>query len=236
MPDELRALPPTFVQTRDALHALAEHVIAPARQRVTGHIGLLATPGGFGTPVFGDGECVRVEGAELIHEHPGSTRRIGITTLADGARFVGIELGDVTPAYDLTTPLLPDTQLHVDAAASHALGDWYAFATAALDELRNRYVSLSPTPIQLWPEHFDLACELGDEGARTRANYGASPGDGGIAEPYLYVGPWDAARRTGALARESFGAACRYSELCGERDPRALAEQFFGDAAALLVG
>lgn len=235
MPDELRELPPTFVSTRDALHALAEHVISPARQRVTGRIGLAATPGGFGTPPFGDGECVRVEGAELIHEHPGSTRRVGITTLGDAARFVGLDFDAIARVYEPTTPLLPDEPLRVDAAASHALGEWYAFATAALEELRNRYVSLEPTPIQLWPEHFDLACELGDEGVGTRANYGASPGDGGIAEPYLYVGPWDSARRTGALGGEPFGAACRYAELRAD-DPRASAEQFYGDAAALLVG
>ena len=38
---------------------------------------------------------------------------------------------------------------------------------------------------------------LGDADAGTRANFGASPGDASIPEPYLYVGPWDEARRTG---------------------------------------
>ena len=55
--------------------------IAPARYRADGHIGLVATPGGFGTPHFGDGERIRVDGSELVHERPGTTRRVPITTL-----------------------------------------------------------------------------------------------------------------------------------------------------------
>ena len=34
----------------------------------------------------------------------------------------------------------------------------------------------------LWPEHFDVAIRV-DE-----VNYGVSPGDGSIAEPYAYIG------------------------------------------------
>jgi hypothetical protein len=236
MPDELPDLPPTFAATRTALHALAEHVIAPARQRVTGRIGLVAASGGFGTPPFGEDERVRVEGAELVHEHPGSTRRISITTLGDAAHFVGVDFAAINRVYEPQTPLVPEQQLEVDAAASFALGTWYGFATAALEELRNRYVAAAPSHIQLWPEHFDLACDFGDADAGTRANYGASPGDDAIAEPYLYVGPWDASRRTGALGGYGFGAAVTYAELRADGDPRAAARQFFGDAAALLVG
>ena len=42
-----------FIATRASLHTLAEHVLAPARHRVTGRIGLRATEGGFGAPPFG---------------------------------------------------------------------------------------------------------------------------------------------------------------------------------------
>jgi hypothetical protein len=45
--------------------------------------------------------------------------------------------------------------------------------------------------VQLWPEHFDLAVELGDEAAGRRAAYGVSPGDESVAEPYLYVSAWE---------------------------------------------
>src|SRR5688500_16231421 len=72
---ELAPLPPTFAATRAALHALARDVVSPARERVTGRIGLRSTPEGFGTPHFGDDERVRVAGAELVRESPaGETR------------------------------------------------------------------------------------------------------------------------------------------------------------------
>jgi hypothetical protein len=62
----LAPLPSAFADTREALHDLAERVVSPARERVNGKIGLRYTRGGFGTPFFGDGEQVRVEGASLV--------------------------------------------------------------------------------------------------------------------------------------------------------------------------
>ena len=49
-----------------------------------------------------------------------------------------------------------------------------------------------PGWVQLWPEHFDVATELGSEERGERAAYGASPGDDEHPEPYLYVAPWTA--------------------------------------------
>ena len=71
----LETLPPGYAATRDTLHELAERVVAPARASVNGKIGLRFTRGGFGTPFFGDGEQVRVEGAELVRTGPGGERR-----------------------------------------------------------------------------------------------------------------------------------------------------------------
>jgi hypothetical protein len=51
----------------------------------------------------------------------------------------------------------------------------------------------------LWPEHFDLGLTL-DE-----VNYGISPGDGFLGEPYAYAGPWKP--RQGAFWNAPFGAA-----------------------------
>ena len=81
----LEPLPDSFIAARDGMHALAEHVLAPARYRSDGHIGLVPTPGGFGTPTFGEGERVRVDGVELVHERPGTSTRVRITTLGAGA-------------------------------------------------------------------------------------------------------------------------------------------------------
>ena len=232
----LEPLPPAFGATREALHALGEHVLAAARYRVDGHIGLVPSPGGFGTPTFGDGERVRVEGVELIHERPGSTRRVPITTLGDAAQFVGIPLGAPTEVYKPATACAPDISLQVDAEAARALAAWIDFAAGLLHDVRELYAGQTPTAVQLWPEHFDLSTDFGDRDAGTRANYGASPGDGALSEPYLYIGPWDTSRRTGAFAMYPFGAALTYEELRGALDARAAGRDFFRDGAALLLG
>ena len=48
------------------MHRVAEERLKPAREAVTGRFGLRATPGGFGTPPFGDVEEWHVEGTDLI--------------------------------------------------------------------------------------------------------------------------------------------------------------------------
>lgn len=232
----LGPLPASFPATRDALHALAEHVLAPARHRADGRIGLVCTPGGFGTPTFGDGERVRIDGVELVHERPGTTVRVAITTLQAAAQFVGVPLGAPRDVYTPATECVPDATLPIDAEAVRALASWLDFCSGLLNELRERYHHHTPTPVQMWPEHFDLACEFGGVDGAGRANYGASPGDDSIAEPYLYVGPWEPAQRTGAFTRCPFGAARTYTELQSATDARAAGREFYGDAAELLVG
>ena len=231
----LPELPPSFATTRHALHALAEQVVAAAYFHATTHIGLRPTPRGFGTPMFGDRERVRVDGAVLVHERAGEERRAELTTLTDAARFVGIPLG-APDVYTPATSFDPDAPLRVDHDAALALGDWYALGGALLHDLRTAHDEEPSTESQIWPEHFDLACELGSADAGARANYGASPGDGSIPQPYLYVGPWDAARRTGMLAAYPFGAALTYEELRQAPEAGAAGRQFFEDALALLTG
>ncbi len=46
-----------------------------------------------------------------------------------------------------------------------------------------RALAPDETPI-LWPEHFDIGITVGE------VNYGVSAGDGYLAVPYAYVGPW----------------------------------------------
>ena len=71
----LGPLPTGFTQTRDRLHRLAEDVMSPAQAAVNGDIHFEATPGGFGTPVFGAGRQLRVEGAELVEIDGGAEIR-----------------------------------------------------------------------------------------------------------------------------------------------------------------
>ena len=53
--------------TRAQLHRLAEEVLKPARERVTGRFGLRALPGGFGTAPFGDVTQLHVDGTRARH-------------------------------------------------------------------------------------------------------------------------------------------------------------------------
>jgi hypothetical protein len=67
----------------------------------------------------------------------------------------------------------------------------YAVAAEALSRFgASLPPEAAPTPANLWPEHFDIAIEAGDEAAAQRANYGVSPGDDDHEQPYAYVGPW----------------------------------------------
>jgi hypothetical protein len=192
----LEPLPAAFAATVAALHRIAAEVLSPAR-KPDNEIALIATPGGFGTPVFEDAgalQQVRVDGAELVRRSGDEERR---------------------------------APLNVDPVAAARLADFYAFGAAILEELRgNATAADAPTPAWLWPEHFDLAIELGSDGRR--ANYGFSPGDEHHAEPYAYVGPWTA-KVTGELWQGIgfSGAELSYAELLAAPDQRAAALEFF---------
>jgi hypothetical protein len=223
----LAPLPGTFAGTRDALHRLAVYVISPAQRLVNGEIIMRATPGGFSTFPF-DGRTIGVDGAELVVD--GARHPLG--SLNDAARLAGIEPDvaqqeqfDVPPHGDLDAPL------HVDAAAARALGDWYAFATDVLDAIRAEAgPDEDATIVRIWPEHFDAAIDAGAEAGGRRGTYGASPGDGHHAEPYLYASPW-AGRIDPFFDDPGFaGAARTYSQLAGSVDPRSAAIAFLRDA------
>ena len=217
--------PPDLAPTREALHTIAEQVLAPARVRATGsEIALEATPGGFGTPPFPAGGRLLVQGAELVVESvDGSAHRAPITTVRAAALLAGLDADE-----------LPGDPLDVDPRAAEFLGSFYAFADAQLQSLRAD--AEDPSPIHLWPEHFDLAFDAGDEAGGRRATYGASPGDEKHPEPYLYVGPW----RTPALseiwnAHGFTGAELAWADLVIDADPAAAALDFWRAARDALA-
>jgi hypothetical protein len=219
----LAPLPRAFVATRRSLHALAEHVVGAARYAANGKIGLRYTRRGFGTPYFGTGRQIRVEAGRLVIDGASHTP----ATLGEAATLAGIPLGMPPDVYGPTTPAAPDTHLPVNPAAAEALGAWFGFAWSVLEQLRFDGRPLTPGRVQLWPEHFDPALDLGEESAGRRASFGASPGDDAHPEPYLYVSPWQ--RRTGAFwADATFGgASLTYGALLAADDQRQAALAFF---------
>jgi len=179
-------VPARYEETRQALHAVAEHVLAAGRYVAVGRIGLVVAPGGFATPEF-DGRVLQVDGVDLVVTEAGGRRRSPLTTLGAAARFAGIEPGMPASVYPPATRLDLDRRLAIDAEAAAALAGWLALADEALRTFAasaSTADAASSTEPTLWPEHFDLSLTL-DE-----VNYGASPGDADLPEPYAYVGPW----------------------------------------------
>lgn len=188
-PTVLGAPPSNLAGTRTALHRIAAYVVAPTRYAAAGRFGLRATPGGFGTPRFGEGRRVRVDGVTLVDERGADAHVSPITSLAAAAAHLGSDI-DADTAAEHDTPALGDidADLGIDPGAAAWLADWFAMAFAALEQVRADAESVEPSIVQLWPGHFDPAIEEGDEDHR--ASYGASPGDDTITEPYLYVSVW----------------------------------------------
>ncbi len=163
---------PTLVTTRRALHALAAQVISPLRVQATGNeIALTVRPGGFGTPDLPEGGWVGVDGTELVRvDADGARETTAITSLLEAADFVGLD--DAASA-------LTDAPLEVHAGAAQVLAEAWASGAEALEAFGGE----DATPI-LWPEHFDVAIDLGE------ATYGVSPGDDAHPEPYAYISLW----------------------------------------------
>jgi hypothetical protein len=234
----LRPLPPTYGDTTRSLHRLAVYVISPAQRFANDEIILRATPGGFGTFPFGDRDrVVRVDGGQLVvEEGAAEIASSPIGTIASAAQILGIdpdlaqqELFDVPPAGDIHAPL------HVDPAAAEALHRWYAFAENVLEELRSDAAPQDDvTSVRLWPEHFDSAIDLGEQGAGRRATYGGSPGDRHHPEPYLYAAPWEGRIDPFFDDRGFRGRALGYDELLKADDPREAALAFLRHARALI--
>ena len=164
---------PRLVSTRRALHGIAELVLAGPQHAETGEITLRAVPGGFGTTHTPD---LRVVGTDVV----GTEATVGIAgqTPASLAAALGVRATSLSQVYSDGSGVGPDDPLDVDADAAARIGDAFAAGDEAL-----RALAPGETPI-LWPEHFDIGITVEE------VNYGVSPGDGFIAVPYAYVGPW----------------------------------------------
>jgi hypothetical protein len=225
-------------ETRDELQRVATHVLARARFAATGRFGLRVTPGGFGTPAFGDAvEVLRVSGAALIRERDGraSALPLGNATLAALAAFAGADLSTEFQAGADTTPLGdPTAPLQIDAGAATALAEWWHLGGRAIDAAI--VDAVDPMAIQLWPEHFDAGTSVKvGSGENDRCNLGVSPGDSDRDEPYLYVGPWSEERPGDASYwNASFGAVAGREEVLAAPDPYAAAFDFFRRSLELL--
>ncbi|MEY2399592.1 MAG: hypothetical protein QOJ00_2766 [Actinomycetota bacterium] len=228
------ALPDAYVTTRLALHAVAEHILGAASYAAIGRIGLRSNESGFATQQL-LGRTFTVSGP-FITDGERSLLLTG-STLRGVAEWAGITPGAPAAVYTPSTPLDLDTPLDIDADCAVMVGEWFAAMQPLLSALVEDVADASP--LQLWPEHFDLATDFGDDARGRRANYGASPGDGARPEPYLYVGPWnvDAVRENAPMFffTDAWGAAMPYAELVKAANPLAAADGFLRRAKRLLT-
>lgn len=259
----LGSVPAGYRATRVALHAVAEQVVAKARERANGRFGLRYVRGGFGTPFFGDDVQVFVRGAALHVVRGTQHASSPLTSLAAAAHALGDLAGQAPEARNDLAGEAPEARgdlsgeapgargeppgdatalgrapLDIDETAARFVGDWFGFAYSVLEELRARAETRdAPSRVQIWPEHFDAAVELGDEPSGARAAYGCSPGDEAHPEPYAYVAPWEAPQSGELWQATAFpGAELPYAALLAAADPRALALEFFQARLAALSG
>jgi len=196
--------------TRRALHAVAELVLAGPQYAAHAKIRLRITPNGFATVLSPD---VRVDGTAVVS---GAGRAaIDGRTAADLAAQLGLTARSLEDVFQggigvgVDEPLTADPEFAAVIAAAFAAGE-IALRRFAPDE----------EPV-LWPEHFDLGSTV-DE-----VNYGVSSGDGYLDEPYAYVGPWTS--KTGDFWNAPFGAA---RPLGPSPDPAAIVAFFEQGRAA----
>jgi hypothetical protein len=183
----------TLERTRLALHGVAELVLAGPQYAASSTIRLRVTPGGFGTVAAPD---LRVDHLELVT----ATSRLPLGgTFAGLARAADVEARSLRDVYAGGPDVHPDDPVVLDPADVRTVLDAFATGDIALRTFAPDVQAV------LWPEHFDLAI------SRDEVNYGVSPGDGHLAEPYAYVGPWTP--RVGAFWNTDFGAARPLSDL-----------------------
>jgi hypothetical protein len=184
-----------LARTRRALHAIAEQLMAGPQYRASGTIRLRVRDDGFGTVADPD---VRVDGKELV----ANGRRVIINgaTIAAIAAQTGLEPGAPEGVYPVRSAAF-DGKLRIDVVIAAKFAEALSVGDAAL-----RVLAPHEEPV-LWPEHFDIASRLDD------INYGVSPGDDYLGEPYAYVGVDPVP--SGRFWNAPFGAARPLAELPG---------------------
>ncbi len=183
-----------FAETRRALHAVAELVLAGPQYRTSGTIRLRVCPGALTTIAEPN---LRLEATDLVR----GSQRLPLSGATCGAlaKALGVEPRGPDGLYSDGSGADPDELLQVDPAAARTIVEWFAAGDAAM-----RALHPASEPV-LWPEHFDLGITADD------ISYGVSAGDVHYAEPYAYVTP--PAARIDEFWNAAFGAARGMREL-----------------------
>ena len=161
-----------FATTRRSLHVVAEIVLAGPQYRAHQEIKLQVRPYGFGTVI---GPDVRLVEATVVRDDV--IVSIDGKSARDIARELGLEARSLDDVYHDGPHVGPDERLAVSEEHARHIARCYAAGDAALSRFEPAAERV------LWPEHFDVAIRVDD------VNYGVTPGDDHVGEPYAYVGP-----------------------------------------------
>ena len=175
---------------------------------------------------------------ELVVESPSGERSTRPDTIRAACEHLGMEYREqwFDDFHDPLAPMDPDAPLVIDREGAQALADWFSLGWAVLEAVRETPGAADPSPVQLWPEHFDPATELGSQDREQRASYGASPGDEDHDLPYLYVAPWFGAGEEPYWNDAAFGgASLDHPELRAAEDPVARGVAFLRQGHDLLT-
>jgi hypothetical protein len=160
--------------TRRSLHGVAELVLAGPQYRATGRLRLGVVAGGFATTALSP--RLLVDGSRVAAAE-------GVTAVVIGGRTpralgteLGVAVGRPDGLYQDGSGVDPDETLALDPDQAGVIMGALALGHDALTAF-----AAGESPV-LWPEHFDVAIRVHD------MNFGVSPGDGFIEEPYAYVG------------------------------------------------
>lgn len=235
----LPGLPDDWADRVAALGQLAFHVVAPARYEEQGKLGLRYTHRGFGTPFFGKDRQIRMEGERLVVQDGDIARSAEVTTLRAAARMAGIEYRETWGPrwHDPPAAADPDMPLPVDRSSVLVCSDILGFGFSVLEQIRiEARTDEHPSRVQLWPEHFDAAVEIGIEGDGRRAGFGVSPGYAAHPEPFVYVSPWAKDWLDDPYWNADFfgGAILRYSDLLVAADQHETALGFLRTGLEIL--
>jgi len=158
-------------------------------------------------PTAGGGRiALRPKDLTLLWLEPGGTVSDSLAlhgrTLSDASDWVMTTVAQHTNEAPRALELAPyELPEHAVASGSSfsartehlaELARWYANADLVLQSVAT---AAEASPVRTWPHHFDSAtlfvldAELGAEKGRT-VGVGMTPGDGGYAEPYVYVTPY----------------------------------------------
>ena len=204
-----------MTSTRLGLHAVATYVLAGPQYDAAGTIRLRVDDVGISTVAD---PALLLTGAGVVAAGGAEIGLAGHTsrTLAEA---LGVSPRSLDGVYPDQPDLGIDDSLEVDPEQARQLIAVLAAGTSALSRLG------AAEPPVLWPEHFDVGVSL-DE-----VNYGVSPGDAGVPEPYAYVGPWSPPEQDD-FWNQPFGAARAMADLGGVDEVLA----FFREGQARLPG